>query len=115
MAKGKLTGIPFEKGNRANPLGAGAHDPVVRANKRFLSEALKHDLINDPEYVEDFISALKKNAKRDKRWAEMMLDRLEGKPIQGIEVENITPYAHLTDEEVKLKLIEEAKKINAAQ
>ena len=81
--KKRVIGRPFEKGNKANPLG--------RPSTRFVSEHLRELLAQgyDKKIAKRLITiaANTKNEKNALVASDMVMDRTEGKPVQAMVIQ----------------------------
>lgn len=74
--------MPFQKGQVANPLGAGAHK-----RRRPITEMYIRLLASNPDKLEKFCKAqIEKACEGDTVAAKDIIDRIEGKPLQTIDV-----------------------------
>lgn len=100
----------FKPGNNANPLGRPRRGATLK-------ELINHELEQMDESgktkKEILISAICKAALKGKESAiNTILDRLEGKPGQTVEVRRENPLQDMTDEQIK-ELLEYARQVRA--
>lgn len=117
MAKKVPEGKRFQKGNCANPLGAAAHNPVLKSvrrltkddlaevgsfilegNKKALEEIKENQDSSFLKYV--IASALLKSADRGElATLNLLLDRVIGKPKDQIELDATVTARDMTEDE----------------
>lgn len=113
-------GKRFEKGNKANPLGAGAHNPILRAVKRMTQAevaevgsllldgnleklaAVKDD--RDASVLKVWMCSIAITAikKGDAQALNALLDRIVGKSKETVHI--TTEVSKLSDDELKARI-----------